>query len=137
MGAQALTALRFSKRTPRSTGEIADDGELGERGETDGLVGSFFLQRVDEGGTCHAGAAIDEHGAGAADLFEAVGVVGDGGGGRAAGGDGVERDLAENRGDVHVGAIRDGESLGARGGVGGGLAEYLDVDGGWHGWCSF
>jgi len=29
-------------------GEIADDGELGERGETDGLIGSFFLQRVDE-----------------------------------------------------------------------------------------
>ena len=40
-------------------GEIADDGELGERGETDGLIGSFFLQRVDEGGAGHAGAAVD------------------------------------------------------------------------------
>ena len=65
-------------------------------------------------------------------LFQAVGVVGDGSGGRAAGSDGVERDLAEHGGDVHVGAIGDGEALGARGGAGGGLTEDLDVDGGWH-----
>ena len=81
------------------------------------------------------GLAVDEHGAGAADLFEAVGVVGDGRGGLAGDVDGVERDLAEERGDVHVRAIGDLELLGGGGGVRGGLALDLDFDGAWHCCC--
>ncbi len=56
--------------------EIADQRELGERLDLDGL-----LEIVDQRGAGHAGLAVDAHGAGAADLFEAIGVVGDGRGG--------------------------------------------------------
>ena len=77
------------------------------------MAGEF----VDERGAGHAGLAVDEHGAGAADLFEAVGVVGDGRGGLAGDVDGVERDLAEERGDVHARAVGDLELLGGGGGV--------------------
>ncbi len=65
-------------------GEVADYGELAERGEGDGLVFVRAGELVNERGAGHGGLAVDEHGAGAADLFEAVRVVGDGSG-RAAG----------------------------------------------------
>ncbi len=127
MGTQALTFLRFSKRTERSTARSRTTGNLlsGAR-----VMGCLFGQElVDEGGAGHAGFAVDEHGAGAADLFEAVGVVGDGGGGLAGDVDGVERDLAEERGDVHARAVGDLELLGGGGCVRVGLTLDLDLDG--------
>jgi hypothetical protein len=84
-------------------------------------------QFVHERGAGHHRLAVDEHRAGAADLFEAVGVVGDGRGGRAGHVDGVERDLAEQRGDVHVRAIGDLELLDHGLRVGRGLALDLDL----------
>ena len=84
---------------------------------------------VDERGAGHHGLAVDEHGAGAADFFEAIGVVGDGRGGLAGDVDGVERDLAEQRGDVHVGAVGDLEGLRDGRGVRRGLAVDRDFDG--------
>ncbi len=101
MGTQALTFLRFSKRTERSTARSRTTGNLREWREGDGLVFVGAGELVDQRGAGHGGLAVDEHGAGAADLFEAVGVVGDGGGRLAGDVDGVERDLAEERGDVH------------------------------------
>ncbi len=133
MGTQALTFLRFSKRTERSTARSRTTGNLRERREGDGLVFVGAGELVYERGAGHHGLAVDEHGAGAADLFEAVGVVGDGRGGLAGDVDGVERDLAEERGDVHVRAIGDLELLGGGGGVRVGLALDLDFDGAWHG----
>ena len=57
--------------------QIADQRKLGERLDADGL-----LEIVDQRRAGHAGLAVDAHGAGAADLFKAIGVVGDGGGRR-------------------------------------------------------
>ncbi len=116
-------------------GEVADYGELAEGREGDGLVFVGAGELVDERGAGHGGFAVDQHGAGAADLFEAVGVVGDGRGGLAGDVDGVERDLAEERGDVHARAVGDLELLGGCGGVGVGLALDLDFDGAWHWLC--
>ena len=73
-------------------GEIANDGKLGERFKLDRL-----LEIVDQRGAGHAGASVDEHGAGAADFFEAIRVVGDGRGRLAFAGDGVGGDLHEAR----------------------------------------
>jgi hypothetical protein len=116
-------------------GEVADYGELGERGEGDGLVFVGAGELVDERGAGHGGFAVNQHGAGAADLLEAVGVVGDGRGGLARDVDGIERDLAEERGNVHARAVGDFELLGGCGGVGVGLALDLDFDGAWHCLC--
>ena len=80
--------------------QVADDGELGERFQLDGL-----LQLVDERRARHAGAAVDEHGAGAADLFQAVGVVGHRRGRFTLLGDRVGGDVHQRRGDVHAGTI--------------------------------
>ena len=132
MGTQALTLLEVFEEDGAVDGEVADYGELGEGREGDGLVFVGAGELVYERGAGHRGLAVDEHGAGAADLFEAVGVVGDGRGGLAGDVDGVERDLAEERGDVHVRAIGDLELLGGGGGVRVGLALDLDFDGAWH-----
>jgi hypothetical protein len=86
--------LRFSEEDRAVDLEVADEGELGERSKRDGLARLLLLELVDEGGAGHASLAVDEHGAGAADLFEAVRVVGDRRGGLARDVDGVERDLA-------------------------------------------
>ena len=69
-----------------------------------------------------------EHGAGAADLLQAVGVVGDGGGFWPSTGDGLGGDLAEQRGDVHARAVGDLEPLRAFAGASGvGLALDLNA----------
>ncbi len=47
--------------------------------------------------------AVDEHGAGAADFLEAIGVVGDGRGGLAVAGDRVGGDLHQRGDHVHAG----------------------------------
>jgi hypothetical protein len=105
-------------------GEVANYGKLAEGSEGDGL-----LKLVDEGGAGHAGLAVDKHGAGAADLFEAVGVVGDGRGGLPGDVDWIERDFAEERGDVHARTVGDLELLGGCGCVRGGLTLDLYFDG--------
>ncbi len=114
--------------------QVADDWELRQGGEGDGFARGFLLKLVDESGAGHAGLAVDEHGAGAADLFEAVGVVGDGCGRLTGDVDRVERDFAEYRGDVHARAVGDLEGLGGDGGVRVGLTLDLDFDGAWHCW---
>ena len=92
MGTQALTRLEVLEehgavdRRDRGRGGTCESGA-----SRDGL-----LEIVDQRGAGHAGLAVDEHGAGAADLFEAVGVVGDGRGRLAGDVDGVERDLASS-----------------------------------------
>ena len=127
MGTQALTRLRFSKRTERSTARSRTTGEFGERSEGDGVVRAEEL--IDKRGAGHHGLAVDAHGAGAADLFETVCVVGDGGGFGAVGGGGVERDLTEDGGDVHAFAVGDREGFGAHFGIGRSLALNLHSKG--------
>src|SRR5208283_3025955 len=78
-------------------GQIADDRELGERFEFDRL-----FEIVDERGAGHAGASIDEHGAGAADFFEAIRIVGDRRGRLAVTGDRVRGDFHQTGNHVHV-----------------------------------
>ena len=78
-------------------GEIADHGKLFERLHSDRL-----LEIIDQGRAGHAGASIDEHGARAADLFETIGVVGDGRCRLALAGDGVSGDLHEGGDHVHA-----------------------------------
>jgi hypothetical protein len=78
--------------------EVADDGKFGERLKLDGLI-----EFIDQRRASHAGLAIDEHGAGAADFFEAVGVVGNGRGLFAVAGDGIFGDVAQADDDVHRG----------------------------------
>ena len=122
MGTQASTALRFSKRTLRSTERSRTTGNLESGARRMGSPGcSFCSVSTSVEQAMRARPLIDIHSY--RDFFQAVGVVGDGGGGRAVGGDGLRRDLAQQRGDVHVGAIGDGELFGARGCAGGGLAE--------------
>ena len=70
MGIQALTFLRVLEEDGAVYGEVADNGELAERREGDGLVFVGAGELVDEGRAGHHGFAVDEHGAGAADLFE-------------------------------------------------------------------
>jgi hypothetical protein len=127
-GDPGLDLLEVLEEDAAVDGEVADDGELRERREGDGLVIIRPAEFVDQGGAGHGGLAIDEHGAGAADLFEAVGVVGDGRGLFARDVDGVERDFAEQRGDVHAGAVGDLELFGGGGGVRVGLTLDLDLD---------
>jgi hypothetical protein len=53
-GTQALTALRFSKRTERSTWRSRTSGNFESGSTLDGL-----LEIVDERGAGHAGLAVD------------------------------------------------------------------------------
>src|ERR1700676_2802604 len=85
-------------------GEVADDWEFRHGLDCDGL-----RELIDEGGAGHFDFAIDDHGAGAADFFEAVGVVGDGRGSFAVAGDGIFGDVAETDDDVHRRTPAEGE----------------------------
>jgi len=107
--------------------EVADYRELAEGREGDGLIFVGACELVYKRRAGHCGFTVDEHGARAADLFEAVGVVGDGCGGLAGDVDGVECDLAEKRGDVHARTVGDLELFGDGRCVGGCLALDLDV----------
>jgi hypothetical protein len=76
-GDPGFDALRFSKRTERSTWRSRTSGNFESGSTLDGL-----LEIVDQRRAGHAGFAVDAHRAGAADFLEAIGVVGDGRGGR-------------------------------------------------------
>ena len=104
--------------------EVADEGEFRERLYADGL-----FEIVNEGGAGHAGFAVDAHGAGAADFFEAIGIVGYGGGGAAVGGDGVGGDLHHGGDDVHAGTPFELEALPYGGSIGVGLALDFELYG--------
>jgi hypothetical protein len=78
--------------------EIADERELRQRRDLDGLFQILNQRRAG-----HAGLAVDEHGAGATNFFEAIGVVGDGSGVATLGGDGVCGDFHHGGDDVHAG----------------------------------
>jgi hypothetical protein len=122
IGTQALTALRFSKITLRSVARSRTIRELGERLELDRL-----FEIVDQGGAGHAGASVDEHGAGAADFFEAIRVVGDGrGGGFAVAGDGIRGDLHQAGDHVHTLMVGEFELFPVR--LGSGIVLALDFD---------
>src|SRR4029077_17227404 len=101
----------------------ANDGKLGERFEANGLV-----KLVNQGGAGHPGAAIDQHGTGAADLLEAVGIISDGGSWLALSSDGVGGDLHERGDDVHAWFPGKFEFLPVRLGLRGGLSFYLEED---------
>ena len=105
-------------------GEVADYGELGQRLDADGL-----LEFVDERGASHTGFAIDDHGAGAADFFEAVGVVGDGRRFLAGGVDRVGGYIHHGGDDVHAWLPRQLEFLPGGLGIGAGLTLDFDLDG--------
>src|ERR1700730_513212 len=70
--------------------QVANYRKLRKWLEPDGL-----FELVDQSRGRHAGASVDQHGAGAADFLETVGVVGDGRGGFAFAGDRVGGDLHE------------------------------------------
>src|SRR6185295_9050252 len=65
--------------------------------EPDGL-----FELIDQGRAGHAGASVNQHGAGAADFLETVGVVRDGRSGFAFTGDRVGGDLHQRRDHVHA-----------------------------------
>src|ERR1019366_3291180 len=77
---------------------------------------------VEQRGAGHAGASVDEHGAGAADLFETRRIVSDRRGLLAVARDRVGRDLHQRRSDVHVRLVRNLKLFPRRLGLGGELA---------------
>ena len=72
-GTQALTRHQVFKQNRAVDLQIAHQRKLRERLDLDGL-----LEIVDQRGAGHARLAVDAHRAGAADLLQAIGVVGDG-----------------------------------------------------------
>ena len=110
MGIQALTRFRLSNMNWRSTARSRTIGKLCHRLDADRL-----FELIDQRGAGHACFAVDEHGAGAADFFEAVGIVGDRRGFFAVAGDGIFGDVAQADDDVHRGAPGEREFFPARG----------------------
>ena len=121
MGTQALTAFEILEDHAAVDGEIAHDGKLGERLELDRL-----LEIVDQRRAGHAGASVDQHGAGAADFLEAIRVVGDGRGRLAIAGDGVGGDLHQRGDHVHARMVGEFELFPV--GLGGGSVLALDLE---------
>ena len=114
----------FEEDTERSTWRSRTSGNFGERLDLD-----WLLEIVNQRGAGHAGLAVDAHGAGAADLFEAIGVVGDGRGGAAFGGDGVRGDLHHGGDDVHALTPLEFEVFPYGGSIGSGLALDFEFNG--------
>src|SRR5579871_3108903 len=110
-------------------GQIADDRELAERFQTDRL-----LQLIDQSRTCHPGFAIDEHGTGATNFFQAVGIVSDGSRGLAIACDWIGGDFHHGRNYVHSRLPGEFKFLPARAGFGILLAFDLENDGLCAGW---
>jgi hypothetical protein len=103
MGTQALTRLRAWNIRARSTQRSRTTGNL--------LMGSSVIVVTFVGGVvvdqARAGLAhlaVDDHGAGAADFLEAIGVPDDGGGPLAVGGDRVGGDPLQAGDDVGAGS---------------------------------
>lgn len=98
---------------PRAVhGEVLDDRELGHRLQRDGL-----WQVVHQRRTALADLAVHQHGAGAADVFEAVHFPHRGRGLLAVAGHGVLTNLHQARDDVHRGPPRKLELFPVRGRV--------------------
>src|SRR6266851_2240552 len=127
-GNPGLDLLEVLEEDGAINGEVADDGKFRQGSESDGLLELIYKCRAG-----HSRLAVDQHRTATADLLQAIGVVGDGCGGFAGDVDGIECDLAEERGDVHTRAVGDLELLGDCGSVGRGLTLDLDFDGAWHG----
>ncbi len=108
--------------------EIANERELGEGLDLDGL-----FEIVDEGRAGHTGLSVDAHGTGAADFLKTIGVVGNGRGGLAVGGDGVGSDLHHGGDDVHAGTPFEFEVFPCGRSVGGGLTLDFEFNGLCHG----
>ena len=119
-----LDGLQIFKEDGAVNLEIAHERELAERLDADGLLEVF-----DERGAGHAGFAVDAHGAGTADLFETIRVVGDGRGGAAVGCDGIGGDLHHGGDDVHAGTPFEFEVLPHSGCIGAGLALDFELYG--------
>ena len=77
--------------------EIANDRKLRERLQADRLV-----KLVNQGGAGHPGAAIDQHGARAADFLQAIGVISDRCSRRALSRDRIGGDLHQRGDHVHA-----------------------------------
>src|SRR5947209_3725690 len=122
-GDPGFDALEIFKEDAAVDLKIADERKLGEGLDFDGL-----LELIHEGRACHTDFAVDAHGAGSADLFEAVGVVADGRGGFAVLGDGIESDVAHGGDYVHALVVGDLEGLPGGGGIRRGLATDLESD---------
>src|SRR6266481_1652921 len=99
--------------------QISDHWKFRKRLDADGLIELIY-----KGGTRHASPAVDEHGARAADLFEAVGLVADWSGLFAAASDRVFGDVAQANDDVHRGPPLQRELFPARGVLGAALPLY-------------
>ena len=80
--------FQIFKQNAAIDGQIANHGEFGKWLEPDRLVEFIYQRRAR-----HARASVDEHGAGAANFLETVGVVGDGRGRLAIAGDRVRRNI--------------------------------------------
>src|SRR5450432_1588667 len=117
----ALGAFQIFEHGAAIDLQVAHQRKLGERLEADGL-----FEIVDERGASLAGLAIDDHGASAADFFEAVGVVGDRGGFFAVAGEWVLGDVAQADDHVHVRAVTEFVFLPVHGFIGALLA--FDAD---------
>lgn len=77
-GDPALSAFEVIEDALAVDEKVSDEGELGDGFEGDGFIGS--TEAFDEGGAGLSDTAVDDHGAGAADFFEAT-CVPDGRGG--------------------------------------------------------
>ena len=71
-GDPGLHALETFEHELAIDGKIAHDGKFGH-----GLDAYGLFELIDQRGAGHAGLAVDEHGAGAADFFQAIRIVGD------------------------------------------------------------
>src|SRR5438045_5806159 len=78
--------------------EIADHWKFGERLDANGL-----FEFIDQRRTGHARFSVDEHGAGAADFFQAIRIVGNWGGFFSFAGDRIFGDVPQADDDVHGG----------------------------------
>lgn len=95
-GDPGLNALQGVEHELAIYGEIADNRKFGHGFEADGV-----LELVDKSRTGHLGPAVDDHGAGTADFFEAIGFVGDRSGLFAIASDRIFGDIAKTDDHVH------------------------------------
>src|SRR6267378_2094474 len=91
-----LHALQAFEHHLPVNGKIAHQGEFRHRRDSNGLV-----ELVHQRGTGHASLPVDEHGARAANFFQAIRIVGDGRGLFAVACHGVLGDVPQTNDDVH------------------------------------
>jgi hypothetical protein len=123
-GDPSFDALEGFEHELAIDGEVANDGKLGHRLDTNGL-----FELIDQSGAGHANLAIDNHRAGTADFLEAIGFVRDRSGLFAVASHGILGDVAKTDDDIHGRTPVEGELFPVRGLVGRLLAFDFNADG--------